>query len=93
MRFYNYGNDGQCMQKIKGEITCKTYLDLADDLRNDEECCFLDQMDIPREILDVVMPQSITQAPSSTCPIKEQSEYQTNEQDLENTKRTSCKNS
>ena len=55
---YNYGSDGKCMQKIKeGEITCETYLDLADDLRNDEEICFLDQMEFPGEILDVVMLQ------------------------------------
>ena len=57
------------MQKIKGEITCETYLDLADDLKNDEERRFLDQMNFPKENLDVVMLQLITQAPSSTYPI------------------------
>ena len=82
------------MKKIKeGEITYEPYLDLADDLKNDEEICFLDQMDFPGEILDVVMLQSITQAIPSTCPIREQSEDQKNEWDLRNMEMTRSRNS
>ena len=78
------------MHKIKdGEITFEMYLDLVDDLKNYEECRFLDQMNFPGENLDVVMLQPITQVPSSTCSIREQSEDQTNEWDLRNTERTS----
>ena len=38
-------------------ITCEMYLDLVDELKSVEECFFLDQMDFPGEILDVVMLQ------------------------------------
>ena len=65
-------SDGQCIQKSKEkEFTCETYLDVVDDLRNDEECRFLDQMSIFREDLDVVEPQPITLVPPSTCQARE----------------------
>ena len=64
-------SDGQCIQKLKeGEITCETYLDFADDLRNDEECCLLDQMNVSKVDLDVVELQPITLAPPSICQAK-----------------------
>ena len=50
-------------------------------------------MSVFGENLDVVELQPITQAPSSTCPIRENSEDQTNEQDLQNKERTGSKNS
>ena len=59
------------MQKIKGEITCETYLDLVDDFRNAEECHFPVQMSIFREDLDVIEPQPVTLAPPLTCQISE----------------------
>ena len=72
--FFNAGNDGKCMQKIKdGENTCETYLGLADGLITDEECYLLDQMNLSGEYIDVVEFRSITLAPSSTCPIRENS--------------------
>ena len=58
------------------------YLDLVDDIKNDEECRFFDQMNFSGENLDVVELQPITQAPSLTYPIREKLEDQTNEQDL-----------
>ena len=66
--FYNYGSDGQCIKKIKeGEITYEMYLDLVDDLRNDEECHFPIKMSLFGEDLVVVEPQPVTLAPPSTC--------------------------
>ena len=43
------------MQKIKeGENTCEMYLDFVDGLRTNEECYFLDQMNLFVEYLDVI---------------------------------------
>ena len=68
------------MQKIKGEITCETYLDLVDDFINDEECHFPIQMSLFGADLDVVEPHPVTLAPPSTCQISEkQMIRQTNE--------------
>ena len=56
------------MQKSrKKEITFETYLDVVDDLRNDEERHFLDQMNIFGVDPDGVELQLITLVPSSTC--------------------------
>ena len=65
-------SDGQCIHKLKeGEITCETYLDVVDNLRNDEECHFLDQMSISGLDLDRVELHPITLAPPSTCHTRE----------------------
>ena len=70
--FLNKSSDGQCIQELKeGEFTCETYMDLVDDLRNDEEHCFLDQMSISKEDLVVVELKPITLAPPSTCQARE----------------------
>ena len=68
------------MQKIKGEITCETYLDLVDDFKNDEEYQFPVQMSLFEEDLDVIEPQPVTLAPPPTYQISEnQMIRQTNE--------------
>ena len=65
-------SDGQCIQKLnKGEFTYETYLDFVDDLKNDEECFLLDQMNVFGEDLDVVERQPITLAPPSIRQVKE----------------------
>ena len=70
--FYNYGSDGQCMQKIKeGESSCEMYLDLVDDFINDEECHFSVQISLLGEDLDVVEPQLVTLDRPSTRQISE----------------------
>ena len=62
------------IQKIKEEkLTCKTYLDLVDELRNDEECRFPVKMNFFEEDLVVIVPQPVTLAPPSTCRIREKS--------------------
>ena len=55
----------------KGEFTCETYLDLVDDLRSDEECHFLDQMNVSGMDLVVVELQQITLTPPSICQVRE----------------------
>ena len=68
------------MQKIKGEITYETYLDLVDDFRNDEECHFPVKTSLFGEDLVVVEPQPVTLMRPSTSQIKEnQMILQTNE--------------
>ena len=59
------------MQKIKGEITYETYLDLIDEFRNDDECQFSIKMSLFKEDHVVVEPQSVTLTPPSTCQIRE----------------------
>ena len=60
------------MQKLNREdFTWETYLDSVDDLRDDEECCFLDQMSIPTNDLDGVQHQPMILAPPSTCQTRE----------------------
>ena len=69
--FFNAGNDGQCMQKVKErEIICETYLVLVDDLRDDEECRPFDQMRVSEQDLLMFLLPSMTLAPLSTCPTK-----------------------
>ena len=64
----------------KRDFTYETYLDVVDDLVNDEECHFLDQMSISRVDLDGVKLQPITLAPPSICQTrKNQMVMQTNE--------------
>ena len=64
----------------KRELTCETYLDVVDDLRNDEERHFLDQMNISGVDPDGVELQPITPGPPSTCQTREnQMVRQTNE--------------
>ena len=62
-------------------------LDLVDDFRNDEECHFPVKMSLFGEDLVVVEPHPVTLAPPSTCQIKEKSNDQTTERDLQNTKK------
>ena len=70
-------------QKItEEELTCETYLDLADELGNDEECHFPVEMNFFKEDLVVIVPQPVTLAPPSTCQIIEKSNDQTSERDL-----------
>ena len=70
--FFSESNDGQCIQKLKeGELIYETYLDLVDDLRSDEECCFLDQMSISGEDIGVVELQPVTLVPPSTYQARE----------------------
>ena len=65
-------SDGQCIQKSKErEFTCETYLDVVDDLINDEECHFLDQMNISGVDLDGVKLQPVTLASPSICQTRE----------------------
>ena len=79
---------------MKGEkLTCETYLDLGDELRNDEECHFPVEMNFFEEDLVVIMPQPVTLAPRSTCQIREKSNDQTNERDLQNTEKKDNKKS
>ena len=59
------------MQKIKGEITCETYLVLVDDLRDDEECRPFDQMRVFEQDLLMVLLLSMTVVLLSTYPTKE----------------------
>ena len=61
------------MQKIKGEITYETYLDLVDDFRNEEECHFPFKMCLFEEDPVVVEQQLVTLAPPLTCQIIETS--------------------
>ena len=70
--FLNKSSDRQCMKKLNGgEFTCEMYLDFVDDLRNDEECCLLDEMNVFKVDLDVVELQPITLAPQSICQVSE----------------------
>ena len=65
------------IQKIKEEeLTCETYLDLADAMTNDEECHFTVEMNFFEEDIVVIEPQPVTLAPPSTCQIKEKSNDQ-----------------
>ena len=65
------------IHKIKKEkLTCETYLDLADELGNDEECHFPVEMNFFKEDLDIIVPQPVTLTPPSTCYIREESNYQ-----------------
>ena len=60
------------VQKIKEEkLTCETYLELVDGLKNDEECYFPVEMNFSEEDLVVVLPQPVTLAPPSTFQIRE----------------------
>ena len=82
------------IQKIKEEkITCETYLDLVDELRNDEECRFPVEMNLSEEDLVVIVPQPVTLAPPSACQIREKPTDQTNEWDLQNTENKENKKS
>ena len=82
------------VQKIKEEkLTCETYLDLVDELRNDEECHCPVEMNFFEEDLVVILPQPVTLAPPSTCQIREKSIDQTNERDLQNTEKKENKKS
>ena len=83
------------IQKIKEEeLTCETYLDLADELRNDEECHFPVEMNLFEEYLVVVVPQLVTLImPPSTCQIRETSSDQTNKRDLQNMEKKGNKKS
>ena len=75
------------IQKIKEEeLTCETYLDLANALRNDEECHFPVKMNFFEDLV-VIVPQPSTLVPPSTCHIREESNDQTNERDLQNTEK------
>ena len=61
--FFNAGNDGQCMQKVKErEITCETYLVLVDELKDDEECRPFDQMRVSEQDHLMVLLLSMTLA-------------------------------
>ena len=73
LKFFSVkSSDGQCIQKLKeGEITCETYLDFADDLGNDEECCLLDQMNVSGADLDVVELQPIALVPPSIFQVRQ----------------------
>ena len=74
------------IHKRKEELTCKTYLDIVDELRNDEECHFLVEMNFLEDLV-VIVPQPVTLAPPSTCQIREKSNDHTNERDLQNTEK------
>ena len=55
------------IQKItEEELICEKYLDLADELRNDEECHFPVEMNFFKEDLVAIVPQRVTLAPPST---------------------------
>ena len=76
------------IQKIKEEeLTYEMYLDLVDELRNDEEWHFLVEMNFSEEYLPVILPLLVTLTPPSTCQIRERSTDQTNERDLQNTEK------
>ena len=82
------------IQKIKEEeLTCEIYLDHADELRNDEDCHFLVEMNFSEEDLVVIVPQPVTLVPPSTCQIREKSNDQTNERDLQITEKKGNKKS
>ena len=75
------------IHKIKEEeLTCETYLDLVDAFRNDEECRFPVKMNFFEDLV-VIVPQPVTLAPPSTCQIREKSNDQTKERDLQNTEK------
>ena len=81
------------IQKTEEEkLTYETYLDLADELRNDGECHFLIEMNFYEEDLVVVFPQQVTLAPPLTCQIREKSTDQTNERDMQNIEKKENKN-
>ena len=82
------------IHKIKEEkLTCETYLDLADELRNDEECHFPVEMNFFEEDLIVIVPQPVTLTPPSTCQIREKSTNQINERDPQNMEKKENKKS
>ena len=67
------------IQNLKEEeLACETYLDLADVLRNDEECHFPVEMNLLEEDLVVIELQPVTLAPPSTCQIREKSNDKAN---------------
>ena len=81
-------------RKIKEEkLTCETYLDLVDELRNNEECHFPVEMNFFEEDLVAIVPQLVTLAPPSTCQIREKSNDQKTERDLQNTEKKGNKKS